>query len=112
MKTFDQQLHGYKHGHELLSTSVRLSKHDQELIDRLSDVAGPLRPGELFKPYVTCYPLPSGSHYVVARTWQDLEAPRAGCVRTRSGLITLSEWIRGIDLVGVVDVLSLVGPSE
>lgn len=89
----EQQLHGYRHGHELLSTSVRLSPQDQDLVDRLSDVAGPLGPDERFAPYLTCYPLPSGSHYAFARTWQDLAAPRAGCVRTRTLLIPMQDWI-------------------
>ena len=31
----------------------------------------PLTPGQDFSPYLTSYPLPSGRHYVIARTWQD-----------------------------------------
>lgn len=111
MKFFDQQLHGYRHGHQLLSASVKLPKQDQDLVDRMSDVAGPLRPGERFDPYLTCYPLPSGAHYVLARTWQDLDAPRAGCVRTRSLIVPMSEWMTGIDVVGLAERLSRDGPS-
>ncbi len=88
----EQQTHGYQYGHELLATSTQLDRLDQDTIDRLSDLSGPLRPGELFPPYVTAYPLPSGKFYVIARTWQDLEAPRAGCVLTRSLLIPISIW--------------------
>lgn len=88
----EQQTHGYKYGHELLATSTQLDRPDQDAIDRLSDLSGPLRPGELFSPYLTAYPLPSGKFYVVARTWQDLKAPRAGCVLTRSLLIPVSLW--------------------
>lgn len=110
MTLLDQQLHGYRHGHQLLSTSAKLSKTDQDLIDRLSDVAGPLRSDERFEPYLTCYPLPTGSHYVLARTWQDLDAPRAGCVRTRSFIIPMSEWMTGIDVLGLVNTLSDGGP--
>jgi hypothetical protein len=87
-----QQLHGYRSGHQLLGGSVKLSREDQDLVDRLSDIAGPLRPGETFEPYLSTYPLPSSRFYVVARTWQDLDAPRAGCVRTRSLLVPMSEW--------------------
>lgn len=115
MVTVDEQLHGYRHGHELLSSSVRLPKEDQDRIDRLSDVAGPLRPGERFEPYLTCYPLPSGLHYVVARTWQDFAAPRAGCVRTRSAIVPMAEWMRGIDLAALVAQLTMEGdhaPAE
>lgn len=111
MKFFDQQLHGYRHGHQLLSASIKLPKLDQDLVDRMSDVAGPLRPGERFDPYLTCYPLPSGTYYIVARTWQDLDAPRAGCVRTRSLILPMTEWMAGIDVVGLAERLSRDGPS-
>jgi len=107
----DQQLHGYQHGHELLSGTIRLPPRDQDLIDRLSDLAGPLAPGEKFAPYLTCYPLPSGSHYVLAKTWQDREAPRAGCVRTRSLLIPMPDWISGVDPGALAAVVTEVGPT-
>ncbi len=106
----EQQLHGYRQGHELLSTSIKLSKNDQNSIDRLSDVAGPLRPGQKFEPYLTFYPLPSGEHYVVARTWQDFDAPRAGCVRTRSAVLPMEEWVKGIDVMELASKLSFEGP--
>jgi hypothetical protein len=109
---FDQQLHGYKQGHQLLSSTIRLSKADQDLIDRLSDVAGPLSPGERFAPYLTLYPLPSETHYVVARTWQDFEAPRAGCVRTRSVLVPMAEWQEMQDLASTVAVATEAGATQ
>ncbi|WP_063915358.1 hypothetical protein [Burkholderia stagnalis] len=111
MIVIEQQLHGYRHGHELLSTSVHLPARDQDLLDRLSDVAGPLGPGERFAPYLTCYPLPSGSHYVLARTWQDLNAPRAGCVRTRSLLIRMQDWMTLDEPAGLAEVASAGGPT-
>lgn len=88
----EQQCHGYKGGHELLGTSVKLGREDQDTIDRLSDISGALRPDEKFFPYLTSYPVPSGEYYVIAKTWQDLEARRAGCVLTRSFLIGASDW--------------------
>ena len=88
----EQQSHGYKNGHQLLATSVRLARGDQDVVDRLSDISGPLRPGETFDPYLTAYPLPSGNFYVLARTWQDLKAARAGCVLTRSLLVPMGVW--------------------
>lgn len=88
----EQQAHGYRSGHQLLSASLKLSRDDQDVVDRLSDIAGPLRPGETFGPYITTYPLPSEAYYVVARTWQDTAAPRAGCVRTHSLLIPMGVW--------------------
>lgn len=87
-----EQVHGYRGGHRMLESSVRLDRRDQETIDRLSDIAGPLGPGERFAPYYTGYPLPSGQYYVLARTEQDLNAARAGCVLTHSIVIPQSDW--------------------
>ena len=109
---FDQQLHGYRQGHQLLSSTIRLAKADQDLIDRLSDVAGPLSPGERFVPYLTLYPLPGETHYVVARTWQDFEAPRAGCVRTRSVLVPMVEWQEIQDISAIVDIVTAAGAEQ
>ncbi len=111
MVGFDEQLHGYRQGHQLLSSTIRLSRLDQDLIDRLSDVAGPLSPGERFAPYLTLYPLPSETHYVVARTWQDFNAPRAGCVRTRSLLVPMLAWQEAEDLAAIVAVVTKAGSN-
>jgi hypothetical protein len=108
----DQQLHGYNNGHELLSGSITLPPRDQDLIDRLSDIAGPIAPSEKIQPYITCYPLPSGSHYVIARTWHDRQAPRAGCVRTRSLLIPMAEWTTVADPSALVAIATEAGPSQ
>jgi hypothetical protein len=85
--SFFEQVHGYRSGHQLLEATKRLARTDQDVIDKLSDLSGPLSPGEVFSPYLSSYALPSGSFYVIALTFQDLEAPRAGCVRTRSLLL-------------------------
>lgn len=108
----DQQLHGYRNGHELLSGTIRLPARDQDLVDRLSDIAGPIGPGEKFAPYLTCYPLPSGSHYVVARTWLDLTAPRAGCVRTRSLIVAMSDWTNLADPASLARMATEAGPTD
>ena len=89
----DFQRHGYVNGHQLLATSLDLDKRDQETVNRLSDVSGPIGPGESFSPYLTAYPLPSGK-FVFARTWPDLDARRAGCVRTLSLIISSDHWAR------------------
>lgn len=101
----DAQVHGYKQGHQLLSASLNLPKTDQALVDQLSDLAGPLRPGEDFSPYVSAYPLPSGSHYVLAKTWQDKTVARAGCVRTLSLLIPSLSWAEAEGLADFFDLL-------
>lgn len=105
--SIDQQVHGYRQGHQLLSSSIKLSKADQSTIDQLSDVAGPLRPGEQFAPYLTGYPLPSNSHYVLARTWQDLTVARAGCVGTCSLLIPSSVWASTDNIRSFLTLLDL-----
>lgn len=87
-----QQKHGYRNGHQLLESTVRLERSDQDTIDRLSDLSGQIRPGEVIPPYVTIYPLPSRTYHVVARTWPDLAAPRAGCVLTKSLLVPRERW--------------------
>ena len=88
----DQQWHGYRRGHQLLATTIELPARDQDLLDKLSDASGAPRPGERFEPYITVYPLPSGQYNVVARTWQDLEAPRSGTVFTRSLIVQAAVW--------------------
>lgn len=107
MTTVERQVHGYRQGHQLLAASVQLSKEDQSTIDRLSDVAGPLRPRERFEPYLTAYSLPSGEHYVLARTWQDLTVTRAGCVRTVSLIIKADDWAAAESLSPYLDLLDL-----
>lgn len=105
MTTAEIQIHGYRKGHQLLASSFALPKEDQAVVDRLSDVAGPLRPKEQFKPYLSAYPLPSGTYYVIARTWQDLTVPRAGCVRTKSVLIDAQTWFLRPPLTAILRLL-------
>ena len=110
--TVHQQLHGYRKGHQLLSTSLVLDAQDQDVVNRLSDLSGRLRPGQLFDPYLTAYPLPSRAYYVVARTFQDLEAPRSGCVLTRSLLVPMDAWVDLVNLDGLLAMLVQVQRSE
>ncbi|WP_407714693.1 hypothetical protein ACJJWD_00030 [Comamonas testosteroni] len=109
----ESQLHGYSHGHELLSATVLLEKGDQTVIDRLSDVAGPLRSGETFEPYLSTYPLPSGRWTVLARTWPDDTVSRSGCVRTLSLLIPTEMWAHSRSIWPFVALLDQPGlPSH
>ncbi|ODA93390.1 hypothetical protein BFX40_11270 [Mesorhizobium sp. SEMIA 3007] len=107
MSVIERQVHGYRQGHQLLAASAQLPKDDQSVVDRLSDVAGPLRPRERFESYLTAYPLPGAQHFVLARTWQDLTVARAGCVRTLSLIIPMTDWAEAegisayLDLVGI-----------
>jgi hypothetical protein len=107
-----QQVHGYQGGHGLLRGNVKLNREDQDLVDRLSDIAGPLRPSETFEPYLTTYPLPSEQFYVVARTWQDLDAPRAGCVLTSSLFVPMDAWERRGSILDLVAAIPRPSRSE
>ena len=107
MTVIERQVHGYRQGHQLLAASTHLSKEDQSVVDRLSDVAGPLRPRERFDPYLTAYPLPSGERFVLARTWQDLTVARAGCVRTLSLIIPIDDWAEAQELASFLDLVTI-----
>ena len=100
-----QQLHGYRSGHQLLQSSGRLNRKDQDLIDHLSDMAGPLRPGERFDPYLSAYPLPSLEYFALAWTEQDLHAPRAGCVATRTLLVPMHFWGKDASPIALAELL-------
>ena len=87
-----QLLHGYHGGHGQIAGSIKLPSRDSELITRLSDLSGSLSSGLQIEPYLTVYPLPSRQFFAIARTWPDLEAPRAGCVLTHTLLIPTEAW--------------------
>jgi hypothetical protein len=91
-RNIEQQRHGYAGGHQLLATSVGLDRDDQDVVDRLSDIAGQPGPSEAVPSYLTGYPLPSGRYFAFARTWYDHSAPRAGCVLTHTLLISTADW--------------------
>jgi len=86
-----QLLHGYSNGHRKLAGSLKLSNSDDELVNRISDLSGPLLGSADFQPYFTGYPLPGGRYYAVARTWIDSNASRAGSVLTHTLLIPIEE---------------------
>ena len=87
-----QLLHGYRSGHGQIAASIKLAGRDSELITRLSDLSGSLSSGLQIDPYLTVYPLPSRQYFAVARTWPDLQAPRAGCVLTHTLLVPTDTW--------------------
>ena len=98
-----QLLHGYRSGHGQIAASIKLADRDSELITRLSDLSGSLSSGLQIDPYLTVYPLPSRQYFAVARTWSDLQAPRAGCVLTHTLLIPTDTWAT------LHDVRTLIG---
>jgi hypothetical protein len=100
-----QLVHGYEHGHRLLAGGSPTSREDADLITRLSDLSGGMVPGESLSPYVTAYPLPSGTYYAVAKTWPDRDAPRAGCVLTHTLLVPMAMLTSANDLMPVASLL-------
>lgn len=90
----EQLLHAYRRGHEQLAASIRLPPRDAELVTRLSDLSGTQPTSDEFEPYLTVYPLSESPFYAVAKTWPDINAPRAGCVITHTLLVPTSTWQR------------------
>src|SRR2546426_11158742 len=88
-----QALHGYGDGHQLLSSSLRLTREQQWQLLVMSDLSGPsFRSG--FDSYLTGYPLERGGFYCLARTWFALELSRPGCVWTHTILISDTDVAR------------------
>lgn len=87
-----QTLHGYRRGHELLAGSIRLPSATADLVTRLSDLSGSIASGWEFTSYVTGYPLAGAPFFAIARTWEDTNAARAGCVLTHTLLIPIEVW--------------------
>jgi hypothetical protein len=82
-----QTLHGYRDGHQLLSSSLSLTRDQQWQLLVMSDLSGPsFRTG--FDSYLTGYPLEQGGLYCLARTWFAPELSRPGCVWTHTLLIS------------------------
>jgi hypothetical protein len=96
-----QAVHGYKDGHQLLSSSLDLTREQQWQLLMMSDLSGPsFRRG--FDNYLTGYPLEAGGIYCLAKTWFAPELPRPGCVWTHTLLITDTELARIRDFRSVV----------
>ncbi|WOH68870.1 hypothetical protein [Bradyrhizobium sp. BWA-3-5] len=89
---------------------MKLPAVDDELVARLSDLSGTLQSDVRFEPYLTIYPLPSGTHYAIAKTWLDKDAPRSGCVLTRTALVGMAGWLAGD--VCLPDILNALSPPS
>lgn len=103
-----QALHGYRRGHELLAGSVRLPPTVADLVTRLSDLSGSMAAGWEFTSYLTGYPLSDAGYFALARTWEDREAARAGCVLTHTLLIPLDVWRVASDPKAFTDLFASV----
>jgi hypothetical protein len=100
-----QMVHGYRRGHELLSASIDLEPKDADRLNQLSDMSG-LPVSDSIPAYITCYPLPSGRYYAIAKTWPDHEAAREGCVMTHTILVPMATWAEGYPADFVFGLLS------
>lgn len=82
----NQALHGYRDGHRLLQSSIKLSPEGHSLLLANSDATGPaVQQG--FETYLSGFGLPADRVYVFARTWFAHEMERPGCVWTHSLMI-------------------------
>lgn len=99
-----QLVHGYDRGHELLAQSIRLTGRDLDEVARLSDLSG-LQSAEPTPPHLSCYPLPSGQFFALARTWLDDDAGRGGCVLTHTLLVPTFDWMWRIKVRALADRL-------
>src|SRR6266446_1035743 len=88
-----QTLHGYGDGHQLLSSSLQLTREQQWQLLVMSDLSGPSFRGG-FDSYLTGYPLEAGRFYCLARTWFAPELSRPGCVWTHTILISDTDVAR------------------
>ena len=98
--SFNQALHGYDDGHQLLAASLDLSGAVATTVLILSDVSG----SAVSVPkigYMTGYPLQEAGMYAVGVTWGAPEMPRPGCVWTHTIFIPFE------DLAIIDDCLSL-----
>ncbi len=88
-----QTLHGYGDGHQLLSSSLQLTREQQWQLLVMSDLSGPSFRGG-FDSYLTGYPLEAGRFYCLARTWFAPELSRPGCVWTHTILVSDTDVAR------------------
>jgi len=86
-----QALFGYRGGHRRIASSVSLLPGDERFLVRMTDLSGSRSmPG--FEEYVSGYALPSGTAYVLAKTWYAPECERPGCVWTHVIVVRHQDW--------------------
>jgi GTPase-associated protein 1, N-terminal domain type 1 len=99
----EQTLHGYADGHRLITGSIKPQGADGRAMLVLSDTSG----AKLAAPtngYLTGYPLPESSTFVLARTWAAPEMPRPGCVWTHSLLIEFADLAMLSSVEGLLEL--------
>lgn len=86
-----QAIFGYRGGHRRLASSVSFLPGDERFLVRMTDLSGSRSmPG--FEEYLSGYALPSGTAYVLAKTWYAPECERPGCVWTHVIVVRHQDW--------------------
>lgn len=98
----DQVLHGYERGHKEIGSSVRLDEKARAAMLVHSDLLADKGGGG---SYLTCYPLPSASRHVLARTWSAGPGSRPGSVWTHSLVLDYQCLAKINDLVALESLL-------
>lgn len=106
----DQVLHGYDRGHRELASSVSLDHEARSTMLVNSDLLADL--GGAGSSYLTCYPLPSASRHVLARTWPAGAGYRPGSVWTHSLVLDFQALALLQDLVALDALLLRTGEIE
>ncbi len=101
----DQVLHGYERGHKEIASSIRLDEKARATMLVHSDLLADKGDGS----YLTCYPLPSASRHVLARTWSAGAGSRPGSVWTHSLVLDYQCLAKLNDLVALEPLLMRSG---
>ncbi|MGZ4314203.1 MAG: GAP1-N1 domain-containing protein [Gaiellaceae bacterium] len=107
-RVIHQAIHGYRHGHQLLASSVGLDDEAADALAHNSDSAPNARAAD--GPYLTGYGV-VGGRYVLARTWLQADAERPNTVVTRS-LILPRTLPSGFSAQRLLDLLSPMSVAQ
>jgi len=102
----DQVLHGYDRGHKEIASSIRLDEKARATMLVQSDLLADNSSGG---SYLTCYPLPSASRHILARTWSAGAGSRPGSVWTHSLVLDYQCLAKLNDLVALEKLLMRSG---
>lgn len=107
----DQVFHGYDRGHKELASSILLDEDSRATMLVYSDLLADLGDGK-DASYLACYPLPSASRHVLARTWLAGAGYRPGSVWTHSLVLDYQALALFADLVALEPLLMSSGEIE
>ena len=105
---FVQCVHGYDHGHKMLSSSSPLPKETLNMLLKMSD-ASISGFGASFSPYITGYPLTEIGAYALSKTWPAPELERPGCVWTQTIIIDFSDLAQIMNMSALLELFEKPG---